>query len=70
MKLLIVEDDLALSDVLAFTLRRAGFTIALAHDGLSALTTWQKEQPDLIVLDLNLPKTGWPVCLPPDSCPE
>lgn len=63
MKLLIVEDDLALSDVLAFTLRRAGFTVVPAHDGLSALTAWQKEQPDLIVLDLNLPKLdGLAVC--------
>jgi DNA-binding response OmpR family regulator len=63
LKLLIVEDDLALSDVLAFTLRRAGFTIVLAHDGLSALATWEREQPDLIVLDLNLPKLdGLAVC--------
>ena len=63
MKLLIVEDDLALSDVLAFTLRRAGFETLVVHDGLTAVATWQKQTPDLIVLDLNLPKLdGLGVC--------
>lgn len=63
MKILIVEDDLALSDVLSFTLRRAGFEIVTAYDGLAALSTWEQAQPDLVVLDLNLPKLdGLAVC--------
>jgi DNA-binding response OmpR family regulator len=63
MKILIVEDDLALSDVISFTLSRAGFEIIVAYDGLSALHTWEQEQPDLVVLDLNLPKLdGFAVC--------
>jgi DNA-binding response OmpR family regulator len=63
MKILIVEDDLALSDVLAFTLRRAGFETLVVHDGLAAVAAWEKESPDLIVLDLNLPKLdGLGVC--------
>ncbi|MBW7885243.1 MAG: response regulator transcription factor [Caldilineaceae bacterium] len=63
MKILVVEDDLALSDVVAFVLRRAGFGVVTASDGLAALATWEAEEPDLVVLDLNLPKLdGLAVC--------
>lgn len=63
MKVLLVEDDLALSDVIAFTLRRAGFDVIVAYDGQSALATWEQEVPDLVILDLNLPKLdGLSVC--------
>jgi len=63
MKILIVEDDLSLSDVIAFTLRRAGFAIITAYDGLAALAAWEEQRPDLLVLDLNLPKVdGLEVC--------
>lgn len=63
MKILVVEDDLSLSDVIAFTLRRAGFEILTAYDGLAALMTWEQQRPDLLVLDLNLPKfDGLDVC--------
>lgn len=63
MKVLIVDDDLVLADVVSFTLRRAGFEVVLAHDGQAALERWQAESPDLIVLDLNLPKLdGLAVC--------
>jgi DNA-binding response OmpR family regulator len=62
-KVLVVEDDLALSDVLAFTLRHAGFEAVTAHDGLAGIAAWQAEKPDLIVLDLNLPGLdGLAVC--------
>jgi DNA-binding response OmpR family regulator len=63
MKALIVDDDRVLADVLAFTLRREGFQVLQAHDGLQALQRWTEEQPDLIVLDVNLPKLdGFRVC--------
>lgn len=63
MKILVVEDDLSLSDVLAFTLRRAGYEVITAFDGVAALQLWEAEKPDLIVLDLNLPKLdGLAVC--------
>ncbi len=63
MKALIVDDDRVLADVLAFTLRREGFQVLQAHDGLEALQRWTEEQPDLVVLDVNLPKLdGFRVC--------
>ncbi|MCA9959580.1 MAG: response regulator transcription factor [Anaerolineales bacterium] len=63
MKALIVDDDLALADVIAFTLGRAGFETILAHDGQAALERWRAEAPDVIILDLNLPKLdGFAVC--------
>ena len=63
MKILIVEDDLALADVLSFTLRRAGFSVVMAYDGQAALHTWQETAPNLVLLDLNLPKLdGLSVC--------
>lgn len=63
MKIMVVDDDLALSDIIAFTLRRAGFQIVLAHDGISALEVWRNETPAIVILDLNLPKMdGLAVC--------
>jgi DNA-binding response OmpR family regulator len=63
MKALVVDDDRVLADVLAFTLRREGFEVVLAGDGEAALRMWAKEQPDLIVLDVNMPKLdGFAVC--------
>lgn len=63
MKVLVVDDDLALADVVSFTLRRAGYDVIVAHDGIAALDRWKNELPDLIVLDLNLPKMdGLSVC--------
>ncbi|MGD8397462.1 MAG: response regulator transcription factor [Anaerolineae bacterium] len=63
MKALIVDDDRVLADVLAFTLRREGFQIVLAYDGETALACWEEEQPDLIVLDVNMPRLdGFAVC--------
>jgi DNA-binding response OmpR family regulator len=63
MKALIVDDDRVLADVVAFTLRREGFEVTKVYDGEAALQRWTVEQPDLIVLDVNLPKLdGFAVC--------
>lgn len=63
MKALIVDDDLALADVLSFTLRRAGYEVIVANDGAMALERWKQASPDIIILDLNLPKlNGLEVC--------
>lgn len=63
MKALVVDDDRTLADVVAFTLRREGFQVIQAHDGETALQRWAEERPDLIVLDVNLPKVnGFAIC--------
>jgi DNA-binding response OmpR family regulator len=63
LKALVVDDDLALADIVSFTLRKAGYEVILAHDGLVALDRWRNESPELIILDLNLPKIdGLSVC--------
>jgi len=63
MKALIVDDDRTLADVLAFTLRREGFQVILAYDGQMALQRWEEESPDIVILDVNLPRfDGFTVC--------
>lgn len=61
MKALVVDDDRVLADLVAFTLRREGYQVAQAFDGPAALQRWQDEQPDIIILDVNLPKTTPPL---------
>lgn len=62
-KILVVDDDLALADVVAFTLRRSGLDVFLAHSGQNALTQYAREVPDLIILDWMLPDMdGLTVC--------
>lgn len=67
MKALIVDDDRTLADLLAFTLRKAGFETHLAHDTIGALEVFKQEMMDIILLDVNLPgkpglKDGFDVC--------
>lgn len=63
MKTLVVDDDRTLADVLAFTMRREGYEVLLAYDGKMALQRWKEEDPDLIILDVNLPlMDGFEVC--------
>lgn len=63
MNALIVDDDLVLSDVIAFTLRREGYAIMAAYDGLQALQMWREYAPAIIILDWELPHlSGLEVC--------
>ena len=56
MKILLVDDDPDLLAVTGFALQQAGFLVVKAGDGVAALDAFQREQPDLAVLDINLPK--------------
>jgi DNA-binding response OmpR family regulator len=57
---LIVEDDAAISDSLAYHLSRAGYRTLQAADGGTGLRLFRRERPDLVILDLMLPQMdGW-----------
>jgi DNA-binding response OmpR family regulator len=60
---LVVDDDPTVSDVVRRYLERAGFAVTLSGDGLDALARYQRDRPDLVVLDLMLPGlSGLEVC--------
>lgn len=62
-KILIVEDEEALSDPLAFLLGREGFQTVVVDNGLDALPTFEREGADLVLLDVMLPgMPGMEVC--------
>ncbi|MEV0561115.1 response regulator transcription factor [Dactylosporangium sp. NPDC050588] len=62
-RVLVVDDDPTVSDVVRRYLEREGFTVALAGDGRQALDSYDAERPDLVVLDLMLPGIdGLEVC--------
>ncbi|PJJ61947.1 response regulator transcription factor [Compostimonas suwonensis] len=62
-RILLVEDEVALSEPLSFLLEREGYEIAIAEDGPSALAEFDRASADLILLDLMLPGIpGTEVC--------
>lgn len=62
-RVLIVEDENELAEVLEYNLIRNGFDVIVAHDGLEACRIIGRDKPDLILLDLMLPLLdGWEVC--------
>lgn len=62
MKLLVVDDDRDLVELLDYALRREGYDVVRAYDGETAVDAVGRERPDLVVLDINLPKlTGFVV---------
>ncbi|MCU0490180.1 MAG: response regulator transcription factor [Chloroflexaceae bacterium] len=63
MKVLLADDDMTLAEVTAFALQRAGFLVVTATDGAQALELWANEQPDLVLLDVQMPhKDGLTTC--------
>ncbi len=63
MKVLIAEDDVELLDLLTYALRREGYGIVGAIDGQQALNRMESDEPDFVLLDVNLPKlNGFEVC--------
>jgi DNA-binding response OmpR family regulator len=62
-KILVVEDEIALQETLAYNLKRQGYDIETCGDGLCALETARAFRPDLVLLDVMLPGVdGFEVC--------
>ncbi len=70
-RVLIVEDDLALADVLHYNLEQAGYEASVANDGMDGLHRALQNPPDVVVLDLMLPSMdGLEVCRKIRSAPD
>src|SRR6266545_5748259 len=55
-KILVVDDEVDISTVLSVTLRRAGFEVQTAGDGIEAIEAIRREPPDLVILDVMMPR--------------
>ncbi|HLR72663.1 MAG TPA: response regulator YycF [Pseudogracilibacillus sp.] len=63
LKVLVVDDEKPIADILKFNLEKEGYEVIVAHDGDDAIELAEKEDPDLILLDIMLPgKDGNEVC--------
>ena len=62
-KILIVDDDKNICDLLRLYLEKEGYQTFQAHDGEAALAAYTQNKPDLVLLDVMMPKMdGWEVC--------
>lgn len=62
-KILIVDDDINICELLRLYLEKEGFTTKIVNDGMSAISAFKQEEPDLMLLDIMLPQLdGWQVC--------
>ncbi|MBO5936372.1 MAG: response regulator transcription factor [Clostridia bacterium] len=62
-KILVVDDDLNICELLRLYLTKEGYNVVIANDGVTAVTMFQEESPNLVLLDIMLPKLdGWQVC--------
>jgi DNA-binding response OmpR family regulator len=63
MKILVADHDRDLVDLLSFWLKSQGYDVVRAFDGEQAIQRWHETGPDLVLLDLHLPKRdGFAVC--------
>lgn len=62
-KILVVDDDKNICELLRLYLEKEGFNVSLANDGEEALLRFAADNPDLVLLDVMMPKLdGWQVC--------
>ena len=62
-KILIADDDKNICELLRLYLAKEGYTTCIANDGEAAFAAFEKEKPNLVLLDIMMPKMdGWEVC--------
>ncbi len=62
-KILVVDDDQNICELLRLYMEKEGYNVAIANDGVQALTTYRQFNPNIVILDIMLPKKdGWEVC--------
>lgn len=62
-KILVVDDDRNICDLLRMYLEKEGYAVVMAHNGMDAVNSFNSENPDLVLLDIMLPQLdGWQVC--------
>jgi len=62
-KILVVDDEASIVEIVKFNLEKEGYRVVTAMDGYDALSAFQKESPDLIILDVMMPgMDGYAVC--------
>ena len=62
-KILVVDDDTNICELLRLYLEKEGYVVRIVNDGVSAINAFKQENPDLTLLDIMIPKLdGWQVC--------
>ena len=62
-KILVADDDQNICELIRLYLEKENYTVVLAHDGEEAVARFVSENPDLVLLDITMPKLdGWQVC--------
>ena len=62
-KVLVVDDDTNICDLLKMYLEKEGYEVKTANDGVEGMTVFKMYEPDIVLLDIMMPKKdGWQVC--------
>ncbi|ADL42397.1 two component transcriptional regulator, winged helix family [Caldicellulosiruptor obsidiansis OB47] len=63
MKILVIDDDIKICEVIKLYLEKEGFEVVVTHNGMDGISVFKNEMPDLVILDIMLPKKdGYEVC--------
>ena len=70
-KILVVDDDTNICELLRLYLEKEGYVVKIVNDGVSAINAFKQENPDLTLLDIMIPKLdGWQVCREIRKCSD